>query len=177
MPTPHALPIHLSERQKAILNRLIRAANSPQSKVQRAKIICLAAEGKTNTALAAELDIPILRVSQWRKRWHQANLSSLEDKLTEKELQATIMEVLSDLPRPGTPPVFSAEQVAQILALACEKPEESEYPVTHWTHNLLAIEAVKRKIVKTISAGSIGNFLKGSRTEASSGAPMAQSSS
>ncbi len=38
------------------------------------------------------------------------------------------------------------------MALACEKPPESERPVSHWTATELAQEAVKRAIVEKISA-------------------------
>nr|WP_190475825.1 helix-turn-helix domain-containing protein [Aerosakkonema funiforme] len=44
-----------------------------------------------------------------------------------------LIVVLSDQVREGTPNLFSTEQVIQIVALACEKPVESERPVSHWT--------------------------------------------
>jgi putative transposase len=55
---------------------------------------------------------------------------------------------------------FSTEQVVQIVALACENPEASGYPVSHWSPRELATEAVKRGIVEKISPRSIGRFLK-----------------
>ena len=174
MPTPHALPIHLSDRQQTLLQSLVGASTSPQAEVQRAKIILLAHEGTPNTHIAAELGIGYVVVKKWRRRWYQADLNSREQNLTDKELKATIRHLFRDQARPGVPPTFSAEQVAQILALACEKPESSGYPVTHWTPELLAIETVKRKIADTISASSIRNFLKGSRTSAASGPVLAQ---
>jgi hypothetical protein len=60
-------------------------------------------------------------------------------------------QVLSDRVREGTPNFFSTEQVVQIVALACEKPVESERPVSHWTATELAQEAMKRSIVEKIS--------------------------
>lgn len=176
MPTPHALPIHLSERQNLLLTTIVHASTSPQAEVQRAKIILLSHQGTLNTEIAAELGIGVVAVRKWRKRWYAASLSDREQKLTDKELKATIRQLLADSPRPGTPPTFSAEQVAEIIALACGKPETSGYPVTHWTPELLAIEAVKRKIADTISPSSIRNFLKGSRTSATSGPVLAQPS-
>ena len=48
--------------------------------------------------------------------------------------------------RPGAPTTFSAEQWCQIIALACEPPEASDRPISHWTPRELADEARKREI-------------------------------
>ncbi len=63
-------------------------------------------------------------------------------------------------------PTFSAEQVVQIVALACEPPPDSDRPVSHWTPRELAEEAVTRHIVPTISPRSVGRFLKRGPTPA-----------
>jgi putative transposase len=68
--------------------------------------------------------------------------------------------LLSDAYRSGTPPKFSAEQVVQIIALACEAPLDSERPVSHWTPKEIAAEAMRRGIVKSISVQSVERFLK-----------------
>jgi hypothetical protein len=47
------------------------------------------------------------------------------------------------------------------VALACEPPDASGVPITHWSQSALAREAIKRGLVETISHGSIGRFLKG----------------
>jgi putative transposase len=67
---------------------------------------------------------------------------------------------LADAPRPGTPPTFTPEQICAIVALACEPPDASGVPITHWSQSALAREAIKRGLVETISHGSIGRFLK-----------------
>jgi len=51
--------------------------------------------------------------------------------------------------------------VAQIISLACEKPEDSGLPVSHWTPPELAREAAKRGIVESISPRQVDRFLKG----------------
>lgn len=48
----------------------------------------------------------------------------------------------------------------QIMASACEDPQASGRPVSHWTPRELADEAVKRRIVERISPRSVGRFLK-----------------
>jgi len=59
--------------------------------------------------------------------------------VSDEKLINLIAQVLSDRVREGTPNFFSTEQVVQIVALACEKPVESERPVSHWTATELAL--------------------------------------
>ncbi len=61
------------------------------------------------------------------------------------------------------------------MALACEKPEASERPVSTWTPHELAEEAVKRGIVEQISPRTVERFLKGERFAAPSQAVLAHS--
>ena len=86
--------------------------------------------------------------------------------MEEKELEKLIRELLSDRERSGAPVKFSAEQVTQIVALACEDPVKSNRPINSWTNRELASEARLRGIVESISHKSVGRFLKGSRTKA-----------
>ena len=74
-------------------------------------------------------------------------------------LREAILETLSDAPRPGAPPTFTATQVAQILALACESPKLSGRPIARWTHRELHDEVLKRKIVESISVAQVGRYL------------------
>jgi putative transposase len=67
---------------------------------------------------------------------------------------------LSDAPRSGTPATSSSEQIRAIIASACEAPQDSGRASTRWTQWEIADEAVKRGIVESISARSIGRFLK-----------------
>jgi putative transposase len=71
-----------------------------------------------------------------------------------------IKQIFSDRNRRGTSNYFSTEQVVQIVALACETPQASGYPVSHWTPTELATEAIKRGIVEKISPRSVGCFLR-----------------
>jgi hypothetical protein len=56
--------------------------------------------------------------------------------------------------------MFAAEEIVQIIAIACEKPEDAGRPISHWTARELADEALKRRIVGRISRRSGGRFLK-----------------
>jgi len=44
--------------------------------------------------------------------------------------------------------------------LACEKPESSDRPITHWTAREIADEVKKRKIVDDISPRHAARLLK-----------------
>ena len=81
-------------------------------------------------------------------------------------LREAIGQVLGDLPRAGCEDKFTAEPIASILAVACEPPENSDRPVTHWTSRELTDEVLQRGIVPSISVRQVGRFLKGGRTSA-----------
>lgn len=71
-----------------------------------------------------------------------------------------VTQRLSDSPRSGAPERITMEQWCQIIALACEPPQEYGLPITHWTHEELAAEAIKQGIVDTISSSHVGQVLK-----------------
>lgn len=52
------------------------------------------------------------------------------------------------MPRPGAPDNFTLEQLCQIMALACELPENHSRPIARWTHVELAEETIKQGIVR-----------------------------
>jgi putative transposase len=74
-----------------------------------------------------------------------------------------VAQQLADVPRPGAVPRLSAEQVCQILALACEQPNESGRPIIHWSQRELADEIVRRGITDRISPRHASRLLKSSR--------------
>jgi hypothetical protein len=165
MPNPKAQPITLSTRQQALLEQIASRSTSSYNLVTRAKLILGAAIGVNNTALSQQLQLHRRRVRIWRQRWLEAEeqLTNAEtEAVSDKQLRKMIENILSDAPRPGTPKFFRVEQVVQIVALACEDPNKSQRPVSHWTPTELAQEAKKREIVEKISPRSVGRFLKGS---------------
>ena len=164
MPTNQAKPINLSSRQETLLQQIVRGTTNPYRLVRRAKLILAAASGESNSSISRRLELDREQVRLWRERWTEATdkLSAAEEQqVKDKELMALIEQILGDRPRPGTTGAFSVEQVVAIVALACESPEKSERPVSHWTPKELAAEAIKRGIVGKISPRSAGRFLKG----------------
>jgi transposase len=167
---PQPVAIALTERQRAILEQIVRRATSPQRLVTRSKIILKAACGKRNQQIADELELKVRTPRLWRGRWATASaqLTAHESELSDAQLREQIESLLTDQPRSGTPPTFTAEHICQIVALACESPQLSGRPVTEWTPGELAAEARQRGIVPTISPRSVGRFLKGRGFEATS---------
>jgi transposase len=155
------LSVTLSREHKTALERLRRAHRTPQRLALRAWIILLAAAGKGVRATARMIGVEAKTVRFWRRRW-----------LAGKD-EGSIAGRLADAPRSGAPATFTAEQVCAIVALACEPPAACGRPITHWSQNELAREAVKRGLVASISQRSVGRLLKSSRPPAASGPALA----
>jgi transposase len=85
--------------------------------------------------------------------------AACEKGASKRELSVLLETVLSDAFRSGTPGKFTAEQLAKVIAVACEPPEQSDRPVTHWTARELADEVTKRHIVDSISVRTVGRLL------------------
>jgi putative transposase len=158
LPTLAARPVHLNETEQKELQQLANRPTTPQQIALRAQIILLASEWKNHRQIARELNISRDMARTWRERW-----------LESCERQVPIRKRLQDAERIGAPLTFSAEQVIQLFAIAkrcceaqiaCEKPAESERPISHWTARELADEMTKRGIVKSISPGHVRRLLE-----------------
>jgi putative transposase len=163
MAGPQPPAIELSTRQQTLLEQLKRAPTNAHRLVQRASLILHMATPANNQQAARHERCSRETVQLWRRRWLAAGprLSAAEaNGCIDKELGALIMQVLDDAARPGAPATFSAEQLTQLVALACEDPADSGRPVSHWTSRELADELIKRKVVSSISARHVGRFLK-----------------
>ncbi len=140
--------ITLSEAEQQELETLIRSHNAPQKLVRRAKIILFSAQGESRSQVARQLEIQRAVVLTWVTRW-----------LETAAKEHTVRERLADLPRPGAPDTFTPEQLCQIIAMACEKPEVYHRPITHWTPRELRDEVLKHGIVSNISVRHVGRIL------------------
>jgi DDE superfamily endonuclease/Homeodomain-like domain len=156
-----AAKVIISERQQEVLDEFSRSRAEPHFLRQRSTIILLAFAGLLNEQIAAQVALDRHQVGIWRSRWAEAfdRLVLLECLEGTTALRAAIRELLADAPRPGCPSKFTAEQLALIFAVACEKPEKSGRPITHWTRPELADEIIKRGIVESISARHLGRVL------------------
>ena len=108
----------------------------------RARIVLAAAEGATNTEIAAEVGVHVDTVRKWRRRFAAAGLPGLDD-----------------LPRSGRRRAFTPVQVAEVKALACTLPAETGQPLSRWSSADLATEAITRGLAETISAATVRRWL------------------
>lgn len=162
---PQIAPVVVvSARQRAVLSSLVRASTTPQRLAERARIVLRSADGELCVDAASALGVDAQRVRRWRRRFALAMgmLASAEEQgLSDEELLDLVADILADNYRSGAPARFSAEQIAQIIALACETPSALGLPVTHWTAQELAREAKKRNIVDEISPRHVARFFGG----------------
>ena len=174
MSGPPPVAISVSPQQRAVLERLLRQPSTPQALARRITIILAAAAGERNDPLAARLACSPNTIRRWRARWARAQPDLANVDHDQALLSPLLAEVLADAPRPGVPATFSAEQIVQIMNLACTPPPDSGRPVYAWTPRELADEAEKRQIVASISPRSVGRFLKTGRAQAASQPLLAQ---
>jgi len=152
MPLLAADPVIVLPDHRAVLEQLIRTHSTSQQLALRARVIVLAVEGVGVRESARELGVWPKTVRYWRRRWRQA-----EDK-------HSVCERLADAPRSGAPATYTAEQICAVVAMTCEKPSESERPISQWSQREIADEAIRRGIVPNISQRSVGRFLKKRQT-------------
>jgi transposase len=166
MSGPLAAPIGVTPAQRAVLTALLRRATCPQALALRARIVLEAAAGARNEPLARRLDCTPKTVRKWRARWADAAAQLLAADDDPVALAGTIAAILADAPRSGAPGTFTAEQIVQIINLACRPPAQLGRPVAAWTPRELADEAVKQGLIAAISPRTVGRFLKGGRSAA-----------
>lgn len=157
-----AAKVVITERQQTLLRQIAAAPTSPVRLAQRAEIILRAFDGEENQAIAGAINLDPTAVGLWRRRWVKAwpKLIQIECTETQAGFRRAVEDILSDAPRSGNPGKFTPEQITQILALACEPPEQSGRPTTHWTYKELADEAQQRGIVASISEAQVGRYLR-----------------
>ena len=85
------LSLALTPEQSRELQRLINAPATPQKLVRRARIAILAAQGRSNEAIATELATSTVTVGLWRQRFVDLGLAGL-----------------AEAPRPGRPVTLDA---------------------------------------------------------------------
>ena len=169
------IEITLTEKQRNLLTKIASSQTYQSNLKMRAQIILDAANKVSNRATREKLQIVKSTIIKWKKRWCE-NASLLlaceDERLKGIAYERKICEVLSDLPRPGTPAKFTAEQICQIMSVACESPEDSGLPLSHWSLPSLASELVNRKIVDSISTSQLHIFLKSNGHQATQGKTM-----
>ncbi len=116
----HVRTLTISDEQRAILNRCVRAKGQPAKVVERARIVLLAAEGAPGVEIAERVGCSEPTVIRWRSRFAEHGLAGLVDQ-----------------PRSGKPPTADGSVRDEILTATLTEPP-SELGITHWSSRLLA---------------------------------------
>ncbi len=111
-----AVALGLREGDREELSRLTRASSARAGRAQRARIVLLAADGESNTAIAAKVGVSRPTVIDWRNRYAAQGISGLDDD-----------------PRSGRPRTIDHRDIVA----ATLKPPPKKYGVTHWSSRLL----------------------------------------
>src|SRR5258708_19944026 len=115
---PRVAPVvSLKSHVKSSLDLLVRSPSTPQGLAQRSRIVLAAAAGRTNQQIAAELRMPEVTVSKWRRGFASKGLEGIED-----------------APRSGRPVKHSPEIVQRVQNRACQQPEH----LSRWSIRTLA---------------------------------------
>ncbi len=152
----------LTERMYNILSRLSNGSSVETRIALRAKIILLALERLSNVEIGRIVGLGHHCVGRWRRRWQESYEALLLIQMNEPHaaLVRGIEDVLRDAHRSGAPWKFSAEQVVQLVSVACEDPRLSQRPINAWTGRELADEMQKRSTVDSISASRVNELLR-----------------
>ena len=168
MPGPKPPSLELTEAERLALEQVERRHGTAQQLALRCRIVLAAAEGLNHAQIACLLGIGVEAAALWRLRWLSFQAIPLAE--------MSVGERLADLPRPGAPAKFTADQVCRIIAMACEDPGDSGRPISQWSQREIADEIVKRGIVEHISPRHAGRFLKGGGSQATSSPLLADPS-
>ncbi len=121
--------LFLNEKDKKTLEEAVRKGKTEQRMVLRARIILHLSDGMSPKKIADELNITVKTVKKWRHRFLKKGIDGLYD-----------------LPRSGKPPKFTIQQRLEVIAIACDSPEN--YGIegyTQWTLDCLT-EAVGKEV-------------------------------
>lgn len=161
MATPNAVEINITNSQREILEQISKGRNNKKNLVERSKIILKSFDGMSNLKISESIPCARNTVKKWRERWFDFSSKIYEIEIKDpKNLKSAIIKFLEDLPRPGSPPKFTEEQVAKIQSLSCKSPEQFGIPISHWTVSALQKEVISQKIVESISISKIDCILK-----------------
>lgn len=146
----------------SILDGLCNRKTAPTHIVQRGKVILLGYQGLQNVQISQLVGLGRHAVGRWRRRWQASFDALLSIQMGESKAALTraVMDVLCDAHRSGAACKFSAEQVVQLVSIACEDPRASGRPVEDWTGAELADEMQKRHVVDSISVSRVNELLR-----------------
>jgi putative transposase len=108
----------LSDEERLQLSALAKSRSLPHGLVQRVRLVLMAADGLSSTAIAEHLDLSQQSVCLWRQRYLSRGFQGLHEEL-----------------RPGRPRSISDEKVALLVRKTLEKRPKGR---THWSVRSMA---------------------------------------
>jgi transposase len=111
------MSIVLSEDERRSLKEMVKPT-AQHRYAQRARVVLMAADGKTVNEMVRECGLSRVSVCHWKRRFVERR-----------------MEGLMDAPRSGRPRIYTHDDVLKVVNTACSKPPE---PETHWTVGRIA---------------------------------------
>jgi transposase len=127
-----APPVELTEDQQRALQQWARGRSLPARQVERARIVLLAAAGKQDLEIAAEVGISNQKAARWRKRFLKMGLAGLAQ----------------DAPRPGRSPTITPAMIQDVIR---KTTQEQPSNATHWsTRSMAAATGLSEKSVRRI---------------------------
>jgi transposase len=142
MPVACATPVTLTAAERHRLKKMAWGHKTPYRDRQRAQIVLLAARGRSNNQIASQARLHLDTVRCWRDRFAAGGLAGLADRK-----------------RTGRPARFTAVQVAEVKALACQLPAHTGAPLSRWSCPELARQAAALGIAESVSASTVRRWL------------------
>jgi len=133
--------VDLTREERAQLLNFIKSGKHSARKLNRAQILLLADEGKTDGEIAEALHTGTATVQRTRQRFVEGNLE----------------KALNEQPRPGGQKKLDEKGEAVLETLAHSKPPEGR---KRWTLQLLADRLVYLKVVDSISYETVRQEVK-----------------
>ena len=133
--------VNLREKERTYLLSLFKGGKHQSRKLNRARILLLADEGKNDETIAEVLHISIATVGRTRKKFMEKGLEF----------------ALNERPRPGAERKLQGKQEAFLVALACSKPPSGR---KIWTMQMLADKLVQLEVVDSVSDETVRRTLK-----------------
>jgi transposase len=115
---PEARAVRLRAKDRKVLEARCRAPSTAQRDVKRARVVLLAAQGRSTRSIAAEVGFRPRIVSHWRRRFAEEGLEGLKDR-----------------PRGSREPIYGPATDKRILSLLDKRPPDG---YARWTGPLLA---------------------------------------
>lgn len=146
--------VELTPEEREQLRNLVRRGKQRARRINRARILMLADDGRTDEQIWTALQVGKCTVERTRQRFVEEGLEA----------------ALSERPRPGKARKLDGKQEAYLVALACSEPPQGR---DKWTMQLLADRLVELGVVDSIVDETVRRTLKkttSSRGKRSSGA-------